>query len=666
MMIAWALLLLPLGAAGAADPWESLDRAARDGDKASARATLEALLIEQPTFYAGHFNLGTLEMDSDPEAAATHLDIASASPQVALAADAAHNLALVRWKQGRLEDAVEAAQRACALRSEDADEQKLLRELRRALIVRADQARRTAEEEARKLHLAVHRLPDAHAREPYDVHIPAAGGHGAYRFSLGAAAVSKPPAGAAAPPSSPLPRGLELDSDGRLHGTPVAAGRYDLLVALVDADNHPISDTITLMVLPAPAILTSHLPEAVRSSPYHAELACEGLQAPRWSITGLPPGLTLSQQNGGTAVISGVAREKGTVTLHLSAADQQRHAERDLELSVTDLFAPTQAVLPPATAWALYEDRLSVLGPPQTYRWAASPQHGLTIAADGAVTGTPDQAGQQPLTATIQAEDGRSRTVTVTVPVNPPPVIEESHPIALTVGQPVERPLSIAGGTSPFHWSIADGVLPKGLRLDGDGSLRGACTVAGSAEVTIAVADRWQAATQQKITVTVAPAPSSQDQKTPNDHQDDRHQQDQAQQGKQGTNAQNRQPGQQDQAQQPGQQGQPDQHAGQRGNQDQGATHQDPAGHQQDHAQHPQQGQRGQPGQQDATASAQSGPADGAAASAGRDAAREAQLINQAAADRWIDQLPKENRAVLRYQLLEGGEAQPHYKGKTW
>jgi hypothetical protein len=51
---------------------------------------------------------------------------------------------------------------------------------------------------------------------------------------------------------------------------------------------------------------------------------------------------------------------------------------------------------------------------------------------------------------------------------------------------------------------------------------------------------------------------------------------------------------------------------------------------------------------------------------AAQDAAGQAHLLNQAAADRWLDQLPKEDRGVLRYQLLEGGEAPPNAKGKPW
>ena len=41
-------------------------------------------------------------------------------------------------------------------------------------------------------------------------------------------------------------------------------------------------------------------------------------------------------------------------------------------------------------------------------------------------------------------------------------------------------------------------------------------------------------------------------------------------------------------------------------------------------------------------------------------------MLNQAAADRWLESLPKEDRDVLMYQLLEGGELKPRRKDKAW
>jgi hypothetical protein len=655
-----ALLLCALAsAAPAADPWSVLAEAAATRDAGEARKQLEALLLEQPDFHAGHFNLGTLLLDSDPEAAAAHLERATASPQAELAADAWHNLALARWKQGRLEDAVAAAGKAVELRPDQPEAQRLRDELRRVLIARADEARRKAEEEARKLHLATRALPDAHVGEAYDQRIAAAGGKPDYRFSLGApAAPAKAPAAgmpAPAPAPAALPEGFVLDADGRLHGTPAKAGRYDLPLAIRDAAGTTIDGALTLTVIPAPAITTAQLPEAILGSPYQAELASEGLADPAWTVDGLPPGLALQPGRGASATIRGTPERAGAFTLRVTADDGQRRASSapppagGIPLTVSELFAPEQAVLPPATAWAPYRFQLGVRGPPQTYRWQAKPQSGMTIAENGAVGGTPQQAGTLTLHATILAEDGRSRDVTVTLPVNPPPVIQESAPIELTEGQAVDRPLAVAGGTPPYLWHLADGVLPKGLRLDPDGALRGAPTERGTTEVTVALHDHWQAATQQKMTVTVKPSEKKQDQQKDQQKQEDQAKQDQQKDGKQGD-----------------QQKQDQQKDGKQGDQQkQDQVRKDPSGQPKDDQQKQQGGQQKQ-GERQQGDQAKGERGEGQRP-AGQDAAQQAQVLNQVAADRWLDQLPKENRGVLRYQLLEGGEkTAPRKDGKTW
>lgn len=674
-----AALLASAARLDAADPWAVLAEAAATRDPAEARKQLEALLLELPDFYAGHFNLGTLLMDSDRDAAAAHLQTATASPQAELAADAWHNLALVRWKQGRLEDAVAAAAKAVALRSDNQDEVHLRDELRRVLIVRADEARRKAEEEARKLHLAMRTLPDAHVGEEYDQHLAAAGGKPGYQFSLGAApeaAKAAPaPSGAAAPaaaaPTTPtpppaLPEGLVLDGDGRVHGVPAKAGSTRVPIAVKDAADATATGEVAITVIPAPAITTAKLPEAIRGSPYQAEIASEGLADPAWTVEGLPPGLTLDQRRGATATIRGTPAQAGAFTLRVRADDGQRHAASappplgGIALPVSDLFAPEVAVLPAATAWAPYQFQLGVRGPAQGYRWTAATQGGISIAANGAVSGTPAQAGTLSLHATITADDGRSREVTVTLPVNPPPVIQEGENIELTELQPVERPLKVAGGTAPYVWNVAEGVLPKGVRLDPDGSLRGSPTEIGNREITVALHDHWQAATQKKLTIAVKKSEKKEEDQKQQAKQDQQQKQDQ--QGKQDQQKQDQQQDQQKKDQQ-AKQDQQKQDQQQRDQQKQDQQKQD----QQAKQDQQKQDQQAKQDQQKQDEKGGGKPAGGDERRPAQDAAQQAQVLNQAAADRWLDQLPKENRGVLRYQLLEGGEKTPPRKdGKTW
>lgn len=643
-----------------ADPWSTLSDAVIEKEPLASQKILEALLLEQPSFYPAHFNLGTLLMEVDRDRAATHFEHATASPSQELAHDSWYNLALVRWKQGRLEDALVAAGKALEIDGKHPDTLKLRDELRRVALYRANEARKKAEAEAKKLRLPQVDLPEAHVGEPYETRLPAAGGAGGYRFALGlppTAPASTPlkggatatPAPAKPPPPPTLPPGLALDPDGRLHGTPTKDGRFPLPLVLTDQAQGSVSGTLMLVIQPAPAITTTTLPEAILGSPYEALIDSVGLDRPAWSIAGLPAGLTASTEPGPQLRISGTPTTAAKATLTVRADDGKRRAVRGggepaaapaLTLTVSDSFAPDLAVLPPATAWAPYTHQLGVRGRPQQYRWSSPGAGGLKLEAQGLVSGTPEQAGELTLPLTIHAEDKRSRTSSVRVPVNPPPVIEEPQPLQFTVGQPAHRPLNVSGGTPPYTWQVSEGVLPKGLRLDADGTLRGVASEPGETDVTVAVGDRWQARSQHQLHLTVVEKPK-----------DDQNQDQKDQQQKQDQQQQQAKQDQKDQQQGKDQQPQQDQQQGK----DQQQAKQD-----EQKQDRPQQGN-----DQDQQQDQQAGKDQNQQQAAER-AAQQAQTLNQAAADRWLENLPKEDRDVLMYQLLEGGDLKPKRKEKSW
>ena len=127
-------------------------------------------------------------------------------------------------------------------------------ELRRAAIALLDEARVKAEAEAKKLHLSDVRLADARVGEAFTATIAARGGTPPYRY--------------AAAEGTKLPPGLELASDGKISGTPTAAGMHQLKITVQDSAQgaanakSTANGTVTLGVLPQPAITTEHLSEA--------------------------------------------------------------------------------------------------------------------------------------------------------------------------------------------------------------------------------------------------------------------------------------------------------------------------------------------------------------------------------------------------------------------
>ena len=682
-------LLLLIGNVFAADPWKELT-AASELPTTEAEAAIEQLLRTHPGFHAARFNLGTLLLEQDAARAAEQLQLATAADDATLAADAWHNLALARWKLGRLDDALVAADEAAKRTPTYAA---LRDELRRVALVRADEARRAAEAAAKKLALAATRLPEGRVGEPYRATVPIRGGTPAYHVALPAPATPPAPAASApvgnigettfavpplpvdpaaspvtavAPPipiklppvvvpsvaaPSPLPPGLTLAADGTLSGKPTAAGTFRVPVVITDAVNGAATGTIDLVILPQPAITTEALPEAVIGLPYTTTLVSVGLRQPRWSASNLPSGLSC----GVDGIIRGTPTSIGMSSVTLQATEvatpplSARQAERKLDLAVVDTFAPDVNPLPPATAGQPYTHRLGVRGPPQAYRWAAADGQ-LTVAEDGTVQGTPAAAGTVSRPATIHAADRRVRDVALSLPVNPRPLITTGEPLRLQAGQPVDQPLPVTGGTPPLVWSTGDGALPAGVRLDPDGHLRGVAKDPGTATVTAIVTDKWQARTQAAVVVQVDPAPK------PDDNKKD----DQKKDGQQSDQKDGQGKDEQPQAGQDQKPGDPKTGDPKNGDQPQGPTKDqakaDGKGDDKKSDDKRAKNPEGKPGD------AQSGKDDEAAAS------EAAGNLNQMAADRWLDHLPAENRGVLRYQLLDGGEKRPAPapKGKSW
>lgn len=632
----YALLLLCAATLAAEQaPWTELAQASRQAasDPAAARAALEALVLAHPDFAAARFNLGTLLLSSDAEKAGEHLTAATRAPGVALAADAWHNLALARWHQGRLEDALAAADQAVQLRAEEPAFIITRDELRRAWLAQQDALRLKKEAEARRLRLPAVTLPDAHEGEAWSATILAQGGTPPYQFT-----------------GADLPAGLSLSAEGVLQGIPGPKTRGDhrLKITVTDAAEGSANSTqgnITLTILPPPAITTVALPEALVDVPYAAQLTAEGLRQPQWTISGLPPGIEADAHGH----LHGTATAAGTYALAIRAADATHTAESTVNLVVVDSFAPREARLPAATAWAPYTHQLGVQGPAQKYTWQQSAAaDGIVIQADGVVDGAPDQAGDLPLPVQLSAADGRSRSLTLILPVNPPPVIAEKETLSLQQGKLLNQALKVEGGTPPYTWSGSGG--PEGIRVDADGYLRGAATVTGSSTLLVSVSDRWQAHSQLSITVEVNEAQESQDQdqdkqdqadnkeEEEKEQEEDQQQQDQAKQDQQGKPDQDQQ-GQEDQ------QADPDQ--GQPSKEDQAKQGQE------DKQEQAEQGQEKQEqDQQEQSAADQeeaNSPADQAAAPS---ADTPGLNMSREAADRWLEQLPPEDRNVLRLQLL--------------
>jgi uncharacterized protein (TIGR03437 family) len=78
------------------------------------------------------------------------------------------------------------------------------------------------------------------------------------------------------------------------------------------------------------------------------------------------------------------------------------------------------------------------------------------------------------------------------------------------IGAPYSQTLSANGGAPPYHWSMASGALPNGLRLSVTGTISGTPTTVGTSGFTVKVTDSTSSAVTQSSSITInLPVPAS-------------------------------------------------------------------------------------------------------------------------------------------------------------
>ena len=184
-----------------------------------------------------------------------------------------------------------------------------------------------------------------------------------------------------------------------------------------------------------PPVITTAcpLPGGVAGVAYSQRLAVtEGAAPFAWSVESghLPAGLTLDPVKG---VVAGTPTAAGIATFAVRATDSLRHGS-SLACSMTVLPALviTTASLPDGQVGVLYSAQLETTGgtPPITWSIAAGalPQ-GLTLSADGRISGTPGNPGTAAFT--VQAADTSGQTASAPLTL----LVAEAAPVP-TLGLP--------------------------------------------------------------------------------------------------------------------------------------------------------------------------------------------------------------------------------------
>jgi hypothetical protein len=239
-------------------------------------------------------------------------------------------------------------------------------------------------------------LPHATYRTAYQATLTATGGTGALVWSA----------------VSALPAGLTLSPNGVINWTPGTVETVSLTVRASDANWESSTDTKALTLVVDPPIFTVSVPSASTGGVgvvYQMAASSAGqVGAVAWSISAgaLPPGVTI---NPATGVISGVPTSSGSFTATVQARDSWNARVASATTTITIAPQPiaiATTTLAAASVRQAYQATLQASGGTGLTTWTVaggSLPAGLTLAANGVITGTPTAAGS--FSFTVQAAD---------------------------------------------------------------------------------------------------------------------------------------------------------------------------------------------------------------------------------------------------------------------
>ncbi|HXY85014.1 MAG TPA: Ig domain-containing protein [Gaiellaceae bacterium] len=213
----------------------------------------------------------------------------------------------------------------------------------------------------------------------------------------------------------------------------------------------------------------------------------------------LPPGLTMTTLDYKHVVIGGTPTEAGVWNAYIALHDDPECPDSTQQFFSFKIGSRTYGIttpsLAPTAAGSQYSATLQAgPHPTKSVTWSlasGSLPSGLTLNADGAISGAAATAGTYTFTVGVSAigDDGNTRTDSkqFTLDVLAPLAATPSKRVA-EVGVRFTSTLTGTGGQGPYAWSQS-GPLPAGLSLGGNGVISGVPTRAGGTSVTVHLVD---------------------------------------------------------------------------------------------------------------------------------------------------------------------------------
>lgn len=146
-------------------------------------------------------------------------------------------------------------------------------------------------------------------------------------------------------------------------------------------------------------------------------------------------------------------------------------------------------------------------GAPYTFSATGLPA-GLSMAANGTISGTPSVSGSFSYTVTVKDKDGNSGTINCTIVVSPPPTAS-CVTISAVKGSPIAPVTLVGTGGAGAPYTFTATGLPSGLSMSTGGTISGTPTATGTFAYSVTVKDKGGNAGTFNCSVTVGGTPTA-------------------------------------------------------------------------------------------------------------------------------------------------------------
>lgn len=228
------------------------------------------------------------------------------------------------------------------------------------------------------------------------------------------------------------------------------------------------------------------LPDGVVGTDFDFQFVASGPVTSWLVVDGdLPPGLSLGV--GGR--VEGRPLSAGPYAFTVGVVGGGQQVEATVEQDVWVAPQVGTMTLPTGVVGASYAAGLESTGGDGSFLWRVIEgvlPPGLTLSANGTVSGTPASAGTYPLVVEVETV-GLRATAALTVRIFDPLVVSTTSLTPAVIDTPYASSLVATGGDGSYNWTLIGGVLPPGIDLASNGAIAGTPSLLGESSWVVEV-----------------------------------------------------------------------------------------------------------------------------------------------------------------------------------